>query len=129
MNVFATKWFGRWARRNSISDPSLCEAIMEMERGLIDADMGGSLYKKRVGAAGRGKSGSYRTLVAFKRAEKAFFIYGFEKKERANIDKKEEKALKALAEELLGYDKQRLRRALKARELRELECDDDEQEA
>lgn len=129
MNVFATKTFGRWARRERVSDNSLCEAIAEMARGLADADLGGNLYKKRVAAAGRGKRGSYRTLVAFKRAEKAIFLYGFAKNERGNIDEKESKALKALTKELLGYDNRRLARALKARELRELECDNDQDEA
>lgn len=36
----------------------------EMERGLIDADLGGHVVKKRVAIGGRGKSGGVRTLLA-----------------------------------------------------------------
>jgi hypothetical protein len=35
-----------------------------MAAGLIDADLGGGVLKKRVGLAGRGKRGGVRTLVA-----------------------------------------------------------------
>jgi hypothetical protein len=33
-----------------------------MQQGLIDADLGGGVIKKRVPLPGRGKSGSTRTL-------------------------------------------------------------------
>jgi hypothetical protein len=36
------------------------KAIAEMAAGLIDADLGGSVYKKRVPLPGRGKSGGAR---------------------------------------------------------------------
>jgi hypothetical protein len=38
-----------------------------MAAGLIDADLGGGVLKKRVGLAGRGKRGGVRTLVATNR--------------------------------------------------------------
>ena len=96
-----------------------------MARGLVDANLGGNLYKKRVAAPGRGKRGSYRTLAAFKPGDKAFFVYGFAKNERANINDKEERALKAIANELLGYDARVIKRALDAGALCELRCNDE----
>ena len=96
-----------------------------MTRGLVDAKLGGNLYKKRVAAPGRGKRRSYRTLVAFKPEDKAFFIYGFAKNERANINGKEERALKAIANELFGYDARATKKALDAGALRELRCNDE----
>ena len=68
-----------------------------MEQGLIDARLGGQVVKKRVGLRGRGKRGGARTLVAFRQDDKAFFIYGFAKSERANVSGDELKALKLLA--------------------------------
>ena len=40
-----------------------------MERGLIDANLGGGIIKKRVPLPGRGKRGSARTLVATNRCK------------------------------------------------------------
>lgn len=72
-----------------------------MERGLIDADLGGGVLKKRVALPGRGKSGSTRTLVATNKDDRWFFVFGFEKAIRANVTAKELEALQALAEDLL----------------------------
>jgi hypothetical protein len=96
-----------------------------MERGLIDARLGGQVVKKRVALPGRGKRGSTRTLVAFKEGEKAFFIYGFAKNERANVSNKELQVLKLLAKELLNYTAPALAKARQAGELIEIEVDDD----
>jgi hypothetical protein len=48
--------------------------------GLIDADLGGHIVKKRVALPGRGKSGGARTLLAYRLGDRAFFVYGFAKK-------------------------------------------------
>ena len=79
----------------------LCDAIQEMSLGLIDADLGGGLVKKRVGMPGRGKRGGARTLVATNKNKRWFFVFGFEKNERANIDADDLDALQELAAELL----------------------------
>jgi len=81
MQVFMTKWFQRWAARETLTDDALLSAVEEIGQGLIDADLGGHLVKKRIGTRGRGKSGSVRTLLAIQLGEKAFFIYGFSKNE------------------------------------------------
>lgn len=48
MRVFVTKVFARFARREGLKDSRLREAIARAERGLVDADLGGSLIKQRV---------------------------------------------------------------------------------
>jgi hypothetical protein len=103
MRVFKNKAFSKWAAKEGLVDVVLLAAVDEMERGLIDADMGGHVVKKRVALAGRGKSGGFRTLLAYKAGNKAFFVYGFAKNARANISADELKALKYLAKELLKY--------------------------
>jgi hypothetical protein len=64
MNILKRKDFARWQAGEKLTDAVLCKAVKEMEGGLIDADMGGSLYKKRIARQGSGKSGGYRTLLS-----------------------------------------------------------------
>lgn len=128
MQAFKTKVFAKWANREGLGDDALASAVAEMERGLIDARLGGQVVKKRVALPGRGKRGSTRTLVAFKEADKAFFIYGFAKNERANMSDKELRALKLLAKELLNYAASALATAMQAGELIEIEVNDDGKE-
>ncbi|RRD69912.1 MULTISPECIES: type II toxin-antitoxin system RelE/ParE family toxin [unclassified Desulfovibrio] len=61
--ILKTRPFNRWLRKTLLDDNTLLKAIDEMERGLVDADLGGNVYKKRVALPGRGKSGSTRTLI------------------------------------------------------------------
>lgn len=102
---------------------SLCTAVREMEAGLIDADLGGGLVKKRVGRPGQGKSGGFRTLVATNKGNRWVFVFGFPKNERSNIDKDEAEALKKLATHLLSLTAQAIGKAEDAGELIEVNCD------
>ena len=88
-------------RKTALTDEALCAAVTEMRQGLIDADLGGGVIKKRVGLAGRGKRGGARTLVATNKGDLWFFLYGFEKKTRGNISDDELEALQEVAEQLL----------------------------
>lgn len=121
MRIFQTKWFARWALKEGLSEQALCEAVLELEQGLIDANLGGHVVKKRVGLAGRGKRGGVRTVLAFRVKETAFFIYGFAKNQRENISDNELRALKLLAANLLAYDHLALEKALQAQELYEVQ--------
>lgn len=123
MDVYKTREFARWARKQDLRDAALCQAVQEMANDLYEADLGGNLLKKRIARPGQGKSGGFRTLVAAKRGKLYFFLYGFAKNERSNIDKDEEAALKKLASTLLGLQLPALSRALKADELIEVHCD------
>jgi hypothetical protein len=73
MRVFRTRWFTRYARQERIADKSLRDAIARAERGLIDADLGGGLIKQRVARQGQGRSGGYRTIIAYRAGSSAFF--------------------------------------------------------
>ncbi|MGH8812038.1 MAG: type II toxin-antitoxin system RelE/ParE family toxin, partial [Advenella sp.] len=46
MRVLKRSAFAKWQLREKLPDAILCWAVMEMEHGLIDADLGGKLYKK-----------------------------------------------------------------------------------
>jgi len=121
--VFKTRYFIRWMRKTALNDEVLCVAVNEMAQGLIDADLGGGVVKKRVGISGRGKRGGARTLVATNKGNRWFFVYGFEKNDRANISDDELEALKDLAEQLLARTGNQLAEALNDGSLMEI-CND-----
>ena len=123
MRVFKSKWFDKWATGEGLNDKTLLAAVAEMEDGLVDARLGGHVVKKRVALPGRGKRGGSRTLVAYRKADKAFFVYGFAKNERVNISTNELKALKLLATRLLSYTNPALIKAINAGELIEVHED------
>ena len=100
--VFKNRHFQRWMRKSGLTDAALCEAGEEMIAGLIDADLGGGVVKKRVGLSGRGKRGGARTLLATNKGTRWFFVFGFEKNERSNISDSELDALQSLAADLLA---------------------------
>lgn len=80
--------------------------------GLISADLGGGLIKQRIARSGQGKSGGFRSIIIFKAGDKAFFVYGFAKNQKTNINEKELKALKKLSIELLSYSEEDLLKAI-----------------
>ena len=100
--VFKTRHFARWMGKTELTDSLLCAAVVEMAQGLVDAELGGGVVKKRIGLAGRGKRGGARTLVATNKGNRWFFVFGFEKNERANIADDELEALQSIAKELLA---------------------------
>ena len=118
--VFKTRHFSRWMRKTELTDSALCSAVAEMAQGLIDADLGGGVVKKRVGLAGRGKSGGARTLVATNKGARWFCVFGFEKSDRANIAPDELEALQNIAHELLARTGSQLDLAVSERALEEI---------
>jgi len=124
--VFKTRRFSRWMRKTELSDQALCDAVSEMERGLIDADLGGGVVKKRVPLPGRGKRGGTRTLVATNKSNRWFFVFGFEKNERANVSAKELEALRGIAADLLKLSLSELDAQVESEALQEIchDCQD-----
>lgn len=122
MRVFKTKVFSRWARREDLADEELFKAVAEMQQGLVDAQLGGGVYKKRVARAGEGKRGGYRTILATNLRDRWFFMFGFAKNERDNIDDDELKMLKRAAAALLGMGDKAMEEAKKQHGLVEIDC-------
>lgn len=56
--VLKTRRFSRWMRKTQLDDSMLCEAVNEMENGLVDADLGGNVFKKRIACPGEAKAGA-----------------------------------------------------------------------
>ena len=83
IRIFKTRHFQRWMNKAGLSDEMLVVAVLEMVAGLVDADLGGGVLKKRIALSGRGKRGSVRTLIATRRADRWIFVFGFEKNQRS----------------------------------------------
>ncbi len=98
MRIFKPPAFNRWAADEDLSNRSLKDAVLEIDSGLYEANLGSGLYKKRIAMRGKGKRGSYRTLVACQWQDKAFFLYGFAENERDSITHSEEKGLQEIIE-------------------------------
>jgi len=111
-------------RKSGVTDADIVGAVEEMALGLIDANLGGHLVKKRVALHGRGKSAGARTIVATKFEERWVFLFGFEKNERSNIDAKELKVLQELAASLLDLDQQAIAVAISTGQVIQLQGDE-----
>lgn len=120
MRIFMTRWMARFARRARMADAVMIEAIARAERGLIDADLGGGVIKQRVGREGRGRSGGYRTLIAFRAGDRAFFFYAFAKSDQDNISPDMLWKLKAIAHDWLLAEERTIVAALRTGELEEI---------
>ncbi|SLM33031.1 conserved hypothetical protein [Desulfamplus magnetovallimortis] len=94
MKRLMTKNFSKWISKQKISDEDLKIALSELESGQFEANLGGYLYKKRVRFEGKGKSGSGRTIICYKKDDRAIFIHGFAKNEKSNLSPKELHAMK-----------------------------------
>ncbi len=103
-----------------IARASLIEAIQRAERGLIDADLGSGLIKQRVARVGKGRSGGYRTIVAYRHARRAVFLYGFAKSERENIGPEELAALRRIGSNWLNASSETIVEALDESDLEEV---------
>ena len=121
--ILKTRTFNRWLRKTLLTDTALLKAIDEMEQGLVDADLGGNVYKKRVALPGRGKSGSTRTLIATNRQNRWFFMFGFEKNDKENITQAELAYLQEVAQIFLGYSSDELQLAIAKGEFLEVYYD------
>lgn len=128
VRVFTTRVFGRFARKERLEDSKLCQAIERAERGLVDADLGGGLIKQRVARRGAGRSGGYRTVIAYRTSQRSVFLYGFAKSERDNIEIRELDVLRKLARQYLGYNDSQIAMAIEAAELQEVLCDEQKQD-
>lgn len=104
--------FFKWAKSEGLKDSTLIQAAKEISQGLVDANLGGNLVKKRIARKGQGKRSGFRTIVVFQKEHRTIFIYGFPKNQRDNIDEQEEKVLKKLAQSLLDAPESELKKMI-----------------
>ena len=119
--VYKTKPFTRFAKKARIADADLWRAAQQVNQGLMDANLGGGVIKQRIARAGEGKSGGSRTIILFRKNNRAVYVYGFEKKDLANIKPDELEAFRELAEVILGYTSAEIAKRVKDGALFEVE--------
>ena len=124
MRVFKTKWFARFARREGIADSKLLSTVQDIEKGLIDADYGSGLIKKRIARDGGGKSSGYRSIIAYRSEDKCVFMFCFAKSSRGNLNINEVAEYRNAAGIILGFSEIEIGVALKNRELLEVAYND-----
>jgi hypothetical protein len=126
VRVFKAKWFVRYARKEGIDDSKLVKAIHEAEKGLIDADYGGGLIKKRIARDGAGKSGGYRTLIAYKSETRSLFFFGYAKSALENVDDADLKEYKIFSQLFLAYSDADITNAINKGVIEEVEYNGEE---
>jgi len=121
MKVFKYRLFNKWAKKHELTDSQLKQAILEIERGLIDANLGGNVYKKRIAKPGHGKRAAYRTILLMRLNETIIFAHGFAKDEKDNISQHELAGFKIMAEAFLNLTHEQLNALISNRNLIEIE--------
>lgn len=123
MQVFKNAWFGRFARKESISGEVLWDAVERAERGLVDADLGGGVIKQRIARPGESKSKGYRTIVLYLKGEMAFFVFGFPKSDLGNIRDDEQEQFKKAAKAIFALSDERIRELVESGQFEEVKKD------
>ena len=111
--ILKTGWFEKYARKERISDRVLVAAIRRAEKGLIDAELGSGLIELRIARPGQGRSGGYRTIVAFQSERLAVFMFGFAKNTKANLAASELAAFRIAAQHTLQFSDKVIREMLR----------------
>jgi hypothetical protein len=124
VRIYKVKGFARFQRRERITDTALVKAVRSAEDGLVDADLGGGLIKQRITRVGHGKSGGFRTVIAYRQGDRAIFLLGFAKNERDNVDSNELDELKRLGRRFLGLTIARIEALAAGSELKEVNYDE-----
>ena len=102
MKELMTKQFDNWLSKQEIQNNELKNALNELDSGNFDANLGAYLFKKRVRFIGKGKRSSGRTIICYKKDDRAIFIHGFAKKEKDNLSIKELLVFKELSKILIN---------------------------
>ena len=123
MRVFKNAWFGRFARKEKISAEVLWEAVDRAEKGLVDADLGGGGLKQRIARPGESKSKGYRSIVLYRKGDKAFFVYGFPKSDLGNIRDDEQEQFKKAAKSIFALSDEQIRQLIENGQFEEVKKD------
>ncbi len=110
--VFKTRWFSKAARKASVKDDELCEAIAEVIKGQAD-DLGG-VFKKRL------NKNMHRSIVLARSRSHWVYVYLFAKKDRENIENDELAAFRDLADVYARKSDEDITYELTAKELVEI---------
>jgi hypothetical protein len=106
----------RFARRFGIGEQEIWDTV----NGPCDADLGGGVFKFRLARDGESSSGGARALIAMKAGQRAVLMFGFEKKDLANIKQDELRGYRKAARIYLGYNNAEIAAIVKQKALIEI---------
>ena len=113
MRTFKTAWFSKAAKKASIADTELCEAIRQVMQGQAD-DLGGGVFKKRL------NNNLRRSIILPKGGRYWIYEYLFAKKDRENIDDDELASFRELAKVYAGLTDVQMTQLLQDKDLMEI---------
>jgi hypothetical protein len=116
LRVFATKPFLRFAQGFGIRDVELWQAVNQD----CDADLGGGVFKFRLARQGEGSSSGARAIVAMKVGRRVVLMFGFEKKDMANIKPDELREFRRAARIYLAYSEEEMTAIVRKKALLEI---------
>ena len=114
--AFKTARFSKDAKKVSIIDAELCDAIIQVMAGQAD-DLGGGVFKKRL------NSNMYRAIILAKGGAYWVYEYLFAKKDLDNIQADELAGFRLLAKRYAAMTSAQLNRLLTDKDLLEI-CHD-----
>ena len=123
MDIYTTKVFRRFQRKEGLKDQTLCDAVGRAQEGLIDANLGHGLIKQRVARDGGGRRGGYRTIIAYRAGTRAVFIFGFAKSSRETIAAADARELVETGAMLLDLTAKGIEALIEGGELWKVVCD------
>ncbi len=132
MRIFLVPQVAKMMSKERLSTESLCRAAREVVAGTLgagEANLGSGLYKKRIARPGRGKSGGYRMIIAFRppRTDRVLFVYGFAKNAAATLTPQGQEALAKAAAGFLNATDRQVTALLVAGDVSEVDCNGHEQ--
>ena len=78
MKIFVTDDFADFMKIAGLSNQDIKKSANEVNNGLFDADLGG-VIKKRIAPKGMSKRDASRSIIAFRKDDKVFFVDGWRK--------------------------------------------------
>ncbi len=112
MRIFVSSWFQKFLTKHHISTDQLIIAVKMMESGRVDAALGGGVFKQRIARPGLGKSAGIRSIIFYRKSERAFFMFAFLKNELVNIESNELVQFKKSAQHVLSLSNKDLAKLL-----------------
>lgn len=123
MKIFVTKTCAREARRLKIGSPELCGAGESVERGAVDADLGGGMIKQRIARPNAGRSGGFRAIILNLHDNRLLFVDIYAKSRLDNISKRDMAAYRALSKFIRNLSEEKFSDMLKNGSIVEVRCD------
>lgn len=82
------------------------------------------MIKQRIARPGGGKSKGYRSIVLYRKSDKAFFVFGYPKNAQDNIREDEEVQFKKMARQALALTDEQLQLLIDNGQFEEVVKDD-----